>query len=244
MQFDEAGLIVGKVKWYWCAPGAKILPVANSFSSDNWTPVNNSTLGLGEVWNSPRSWRNGSLRVVPPGDGHICGGDISWFTEGCPSDAPPIPRTADGLAACCLTGGLLLGGSYKLRFGGGLLLSGSNDAAPPVATCQPWDAAGVASATLFRVSTGTFWTLAFSSPTQVIFYDPLTTPGTFGAVFNNAGGICTGGMPKTGGTVNHFGIISFATAFVSYNSSTHIGVWHTGTTISIYPNETFNLFLP
>jgi hypothetical protein len=124
MQFDVDGEIVAPVKWYWASPGAKLFPGANSFSSDNWITPSNSTLGLGEVWTSPRPWRNGSLTVVPPGDGHICGGDISWFTDGCPSDAPPIPRVPDGLAACCIAGGLLLGGSYKLRFGGGLLLGG------------------------------------------------------------------------------------------------------------------------
>jgi hypothetical protein len=202
MQFDLAGNIVGKVKWYWAAKGAKIFPYQNSFSSDNWITPSNSTLGLGEVWNSPRPWRNGSLLVVPPGDGHVCG-DISWFTDGCPSDAPPLPRSPSGLALCCSTGGLLLGGSWKRRFGGGLLLSGDYTL-PPI--CQGWNGTGTATRHVLNTSTFLQWFVVSTSSPSTLFQDFSAPFGHAQITAQNTSPLCTPTQLSTKLTIANIGV--------------------------------------
>lgn len=240
MQFDLAGEIVGKVKWYWAAKGAKIFPYQNSFSSDNWITPSNSTLGLGEVWTSPRPWRNGSLLVVPPGDGHVCG-DISWFTDGCPSDAAPLQRSPSGLALCCSTGGLLLGGDYKLRFGGGLLLSG--DYSIPAPLCQPFYTAHSGSATLRRESTGGLWTFTGFFGGSYFFHDPIL--GSFyEIVLASLGTACIPGFAAAGSVVQVPPSSTARMTFVSYDLTTNIGKWKVPLTFPMYAGEIFDFFCP
>lgn len=237
MQFDLAGTIVGKVKWYWCRPGAKVFPYQNSFSSDNWITPANSTLGLGEVWNSPRPWRNGSILVVPPGDGHVCG-DISWFTDGCPSDAPPLPRSPSGLALCCSTGGLLLGGGYRRRFGGGILLGG--DYIAPTTTCQPF----VVGQTyrLFDTTEGVYWTLDSGGSSGWRWEDPLNTLVKYDFL-PNAIGTCPGVPGHASSSCEILISGGFRVVnIVSFNVLTNTGTWQViGTAPGGYADRIFTV---
>lgn len=243
MQFDTAGEIIAPVQWYWCKPGAKLFPNRNSFSSDIWTEVNYSTTGLGELWTSIPEWRNGSLPFIPPGDGHVCG-DISWFSDGCPSDAPPLPRSVFGIAGCCSDGGLIIGGDYKIRYGGGLLLSGDYTYVPPVIHCQPWNSASATISTVLRVSTGTYWNFFSYSGGLLVFTDPLL-PITISAMeLASAGGSCYGGQPNTAWSWISNGTTAYAMQFRSYDLATRTGIWQMQGTAPHYPNEFFQFYMP
>jgi len=244
MQFDEAGLIVHKVRWYWCEPGAKLFPGRNSFSSDNWSPINNSTLGLGEVWNSPRPWSNGSLSVPPPpGDGHVCG-DLSWFSEGCPSDAPPLPRSPSGLATCCSTGGIVISGGYKYLFGGGLALGGDYIYTPPPA-CQPYNPAHYSSTTFTQQTGSLLWHQFGSGPTNIFAYDPaFGVLGPSSVVISSNGVICSSSLQ---GTVvfYYYTTTGFVGAMTlqSYNSTTHVGTYKMPATSPNYAGQLFDFYM-
>lgn len=99
MQFDEAGQIVVPVRWYFCAPGAKTLPNGTLFYSKNWDTASAGwPPGPGEVWGD-RTYSKGQRPTPLRGNGNYCGPD-SWYTDGCPSSAPPL-QLVGGIPACC-----------------------------------------------------------------------------------------------------------------------------------------------
>lgn len=139
MQFDDAGQVVAKVRWFFAADDAKDFDGPHLFGSTNWSTQSLPTLGIGEVWDSDRKWSNGQRPAGANGTGRVCG-PLDWFVNGCPSDAPPLTVTPTGLAQCCVgSPGLLIGGtSVRLskrivQLHGGLLLGGSS-----LTACMPF----------------------------------------------------------------------------------------------------------
>lgn len=98
--WDNAKTKSSEVIWYWAEPGAEFLRSPNLFTSETWDTVHWYCPGAGEDDLSNPTYYNGLNQWGFAGQGKVCG-DLSWFAEGCPSDAPPLPRNADGSPACC-----------------------------------------------------------------------------------------------------------------------------------------------
>lgn len=151
MQFDTAGQIIRRVRWYWADAGAEFFPVRHQFGSQNYSQTGVVLTGLGERWDSERLGRNGSIEGIRQGVGSFCG-PLSWYQEGCPSDAPSLELGPLGVPLCCNprqgayagatssvrlyppnTGGVSAGGNSTLRYGdgtfGGILTGGSSSLA-------------------------------------------------------------------------------------------------------------------
>lgn len=107
---------VQAVKWYFCDPAAQPFPTSHRFGSLNYLSPPTPDSGVGEVIGYPRPWRNGSRPPDADGAGHFCG-QLEWFQNGAPKDAPRLQRRVDGLAVCC-TPGVKRGGDVD--GGGGL----------------------------------------------------------------------------------------------------------------------------
>lgn len=90
--------------WYFVPDDTPFFDGEHIFSSETWDPVHWWTPGAGEDYLTKPSYYNGAPLGPFRGDGHVCG-QKSWFRDGCPSDAPAIPRRADGLPACCFGSG-------------------------------------------------------------------------------------------------------------------------------------------
>jgi len=99
MQFDDAGVIKRRVKWFFAAPGAKHVPGGTVFSSSNYGDLAGGQLGPGEDWTADRPWRDGSRPQGLDGDKNVCGPE-DWFHVGTPSDAP-TPAFVGPIAPCC-----------------------------------------------------------------------------------------------------------------------------------------------
>ena len=111
--WDQARTKKSTIIWYWCEPDAKIFPGPNLFTSETWDTVHWYGGPIGEDWASERAYYKGNAPGPFTGQGAFCG-QLDWFANGCPSDAPPIPRTDGGLARCCFPGGLR--GAYYLSY--------------------------------------------------------------------------------------------------------------------------------
>lgn len=248
MQFDQAGQIVRRVRWYFVEPGTEWLPVPHQFGSMNWAPQGLIGLGIGERWDSTRPWRDGAIDWPLTEPIHLCG-DNSWWNDGCPSTAPDLPRTPSGRPACCAgEGGLLLGGSstWKLGFkgSGGLLLGGSSHVIVPL-HCQPYSPTHYGSATMTQQSTGGHWGQFGSGPSNIFFYDPVF--GILGPSFivcqSNAI-LCSGSLDGSF-VVYHYTTTGYVQPmlFQSYDPTTNIGVWKMPATSPNYPGQLFNFFM-
>jgi hypothetical protein len=101
MQFDQAGQIVKRVRWFFTAPGAKVFPVPSTFCSSNYELDRERPLGPGEVWNSTRPFSDGATPAGLTGQGSFCG-PLDWFVNGTPSDAAPL-NLVNGVPRCCVT---------------------------------------------------------------------------------------------------------------------------------------------
>lgn len=102
MWFDNERTRGDVVTWYFTPPGAQFLTVPNRYTSETWDTVHWWGEGAGEAWDHVPTYYKGT----PPGpftgtDGKLCG-QLEWFRDGMPQDAPPLPRRSDGLPACCL----------------------------------------------------------------------------------------------------------------------------------------------
>jgi hypothetical protein len=86
--------------WFFCQPGAKVLPIAHVFASQNWTPEGVHTdPPLGEVA-GPRKWTNGIPDTRFTGQ-HFCGSPEVWL-HGIPfAERPGLVLEPDGTPACC-----------------------------------------------------------------------------------------------------------------------------------------------
>jgi hypothetical protein len=117
-----------EIRWYECHPDAKELGFPSIIRPLDWQSHPYLYAGAkGEVFGAERTYRRNP--TVPGAYGQTVCGTRQDFAEGglYDPDAPPFPRTADGLALCCGTevGGVLWGGSARLpEFGAGGYLWG------------------------------------------------------------------------------------------------------------------------
>lgn len=99
MFFDKNQTLSAMVKWYWAPEGSKPLPFPHKFTSETWDTVHWFTDGIGEDPLSEPLYYSGAS--PGPFKGKSFCGPEEWWRNGCPSDAPPLPKNADGLPACC-----------------------------------------------------------------------------------------------------------------------------------------------
>lgn len=117
-----------EIYWYFCEPGAKPFPEMHRFASLNNASQNLIDTRPGEVLGAPRPWRDGSAPRFALGD-HFCG-PLEYFVHGQKVTAPPLERTRQDVADCCIRiqtggGGLLFDGRSIRGKRGGLLFDGS-----------------------------------------------------------------------------------------------------------------------
>jgi hypothetical protein len=244
MQFDEEGLITAQVQWYWCSDEAKYFHLPNAFCSGVWDEDPYSHVGIGET-NDPKNWRDGSFPIPVTGTDKVCGDPI-WFTEGCPSDAPPLPRNSSGLSTCCGPGGLVLGGHSVVTSayqGKGVLVLGGSNTIP--STCQPWYADFPFFYSLFSETTSTYWNLIFELSSIAEFENPLIS----GSVIRmEQQGLVT----ACNGNYNTIGVLTYSPPFsgtinlnfISFNVTTSIGRWQVPLTSLQYAGQFFDFYNP
>jgi hypothetical protein len=241
MQFDQAGLITAQVQWYWCQPEAKYFHLPNSFCSGSWDKISYSHVGIGETAD-PTTWRDGSFPIPVTGTDKVCG-DPTWFTEGCPSDAPPLPRNTSGLSTCCGPGGLVLGGHSVITSayqGRGVLVLGGSSVIPVL--CQPYYLTHLGTATATNSAHLGTWVNEFHSTSMIQFIE---TPNDVDALqLFNASPIPCGTATATtctlivvaGGPVQ-----TVSLTLVSYNTVTNTGVWSVPAGTRNYGGTTFSI---
>lgn len=129
MQFDQDANVIARVRWYFVPDDTPFFPGPQKFGSQylQWRDFDPG--GIGERWDSVRKRNDGTVPwpIQPPS---LCEHTpIEWFDEGAPSDAPPLPRTPLGQAACCApASGIFVGGKIRVRLlppmQGGLRIGG------------------------------------------------------------------------------------------------------------------------
>lgn len=100
MQFDDTGDLTAEIQWYFANDGAVSFPAFAQFGSKNWLRTGFDYVGPGEVWNATRSYSKGAAKFFAPGNGSFCG-QLDWWENGCPSDAPPISYSSQQIPVCC-----------------------------------------------------------------------------------------------------------------------------------------------
>jgi len=115
MQFDAAGEIVRKVRWYFVPDDTPSFPYPQKFGSQVWQWRGFDPGGIGELATSERVWSNGSISF-PIKKPRLCDHvPVEWFDEGCPSDTPDLKLNPLGQPVCCApASGLYVGGKYRL----------------------------------------------------------------------------------------------------------------------------------
>jgi len=100
MQFDQAGEIIRNITYYFAEASAVLFAGEHFYTSDNYNWREQPGIGIGERWDSARPWSNGKVPFFAPGTGSVCGSSTFW-SQGCPSNAPPITYSSDGVPTCC-----------------------------------------------------------------------------------------------------------------------------------------------
>lgn len=89
-----------RIRWYRCAPGAKLIGFAHHFGSEVWyggEPYE----GVGERPHEYSDWWDGAFPVPVSGLNSVCG-SLQVFVNGWPGRVPmSLPRFDNGLAVCC-----------------------------------------------------------------------------------------------------------------------------------------------
>lgn len=227
MQFDEAGTIVAEIVYYFAPDGAKTIEGENLYHSTNWDQTGDVSLGIGEVWNSPKGWVNGAMPCNFTGQHRRCG-KHSWWREGVPTGTPPLQMDANGCPLCCQppvvttsSGGILLGGAAAL--------------------CQPWHVfLPTNPRSITRLATGVVWPTVLNTTNAYKAQDPLNPTTSIGG---GALGSCLGfnsttlGITFVSGGTPGTSVMNLQT----WNPATNIGIWQCrpGTP---YPNEYFAFY--
>lgn len=117
MYFDQARSVVQVVDWYFVPDTFPFWDGENAFCSEVYDGVKWYGDPPGEDPLDARIYTKGHMPApFNPLAGRFCG-QRSWFTDGAPSDAPPVPRTPGGIPACCFPAGLT--GGYDLGYSPG-----------------------------------------------------------------------------------------------------------------------------
>ena len=96
-----------EVQWYHCEPDAAFFPGEHRFMSAIWDGagpngggIHLPFIGQGETDSSSYRYNQTEPTDKPSGQGPPCG-QLEWFRDGCPPDAPALLRNAEGVALCC-----------------------------------------------------------------------------------------------------------------------------------------------
>lgn len=103
MYWDNERTKSSLVKYYWAPEGAEFFPHPIIYTSETWDTCHWYAEGAGEDRMAGYSYYNGAIPGPFKGK-HSCG-PKEWWMNGCPSDAPPLPRNSQGLPACCFDRG-------------------------------------------------------------------------------------------------------------------------------------------
>jgi hypothetical protein len=100
------------IRWYFCDPGAKLLPFPSAFGSNVWEYPERDLAGVGEA-DRVRSFDSGHNRGFP---GLSFQGEPSWFANGIPAAEllNPIPLTLCGTRTQSAVGGVELDGEAHM----------------------------------------------------------------------------------------------------------------------------------
>jgi hypothetical protein len=92
--------VLTPVVWYWADPKGLVLPYATPFGSRIYDIEEFLEPPIGERYDSPRPWRNGS-KPYPLLAGGLCGSESQWFNG--PSAMDPLPPNYPGSdwPKCC-----------------------------------------------------------------------------------------------------------------------------------------------
>lgn len=99
--WDAARTRSSTIIWYRVPDTTPFFPGPHCFSSETYDTCHWFNPGAGEDYETGPTWYDGS----PPASfsaTSFCG-EPEWFADGAPSNAPPLPRDAAGLPACCAT---------------------------------------------------------------------------------------------------------------------------------------------
>lgn len=231
MQFDNLGLVVAPVRWYFAPPGALPMPFNTPFGTSNWLVSGTEPdPGPGELLTTDRAWNNGATPSWAVGTGKYCGPD-DWWQNGSPPDAPPVILDPTGQPTCCIS--RLVDTepvAYKWRaktFG-----------------CAPWNSHLVpAGVQVFNLTTSTAWTLDVNTTSSLRARDPAHTSNFVSAAslgscqgFTGMSATITftfGGTPQTG-----------ALKLLSWNPVNGRSVWQVPTTFFLYGGQYFAITRP
>lgn len=231
MQFDDAGLLTARVRWYRAPPNAVYLPFPHLFGSNRWQPaLFTDQQGPGEVPETNPTYDKGATPSWATGSGRFCGSQ-DWWQNGTPSNAPPVVLGPDGQPSCCVSSYIDLEPvRYKWRaktFG-----------------CMPWRAFGPPAGVAVRnLTTSTTWTLDVNTTTALRARDPAHTSNFVSAAalgscqgFDGTSASITftfGGLPQTGNL-----------KLLSWNPVNGRSVWQVPTTFQIYGGQFFAITRP
>lgn len=230
MQFDQAGLVVAPVTYYFAPPGAKFFPVPHAFCSANWVENSLAGPGVGELPTSARTYSNGALPAPFTGQGPPCA-PLDWWTNGVPSDAPPLTYDDRGLPTCCQipvtvedTQAVTAGCGYQL--------------------CNSWNLTTTPTRTLTRLSNGEVWVTVVSTNVEEIWHG-VQFPGDLMETSTGSGN-CNGyGNVTLQMRQNaRFPTGVYTLRLISYDLATTTGLWQVLPTAMYYSGEYFTLKSP
>lgn len=127
MQFDQAGTIIRRIRYYFAPSGADVFDGPHYFVSDNYNRSGRIFLGPGERWDAVRTYTKGFPGAPFSGTGSFCG-PADWWQNGAPSDAPDLMPGEFGIPVCCA---LPVPGQVGIQVG----------IQPGVPLCQPFSIA-------------------------------------------------------------------------------------------------------
>lgn len=232
MQFDVAGTLFAPVKWYVAPPGAIPMPGPHLFCADIWNDQGRIDLGPGVYWQQIPTWSNGALPAPFSGQGPPCG-QLDWWTNGVPSDAPPLDLDARGVPLCCHVP-VIDTDEQPIHFKAGQVL------------CQSWHIFGPPTRTLKQLSTGQLWVSTTHTTTAQAWHgvtfpaDTVTTSGATGTGCFGFGN--TGAMSLRNNSRAPVG--TYAMTLRTYNPATKVGVWQVASTAPYYTGEFFEFTNP
>jgi hypothetical protein len=120
----QGSAAVEKIRWYFAAEGAKLLPFPSAFGSHVWEYVEPELLGVGEA-DRLRSFDKGGNRGYP---GLAFQGLPEWYLTGLPAAelGQPVPLLICGRFNLWATGGVAIDGEATLAFSAGIAAAGGS----------------------------------------------------------------------------------------------------------------------
>lgn len=229
MQFDEAGLWIAPVRFYFANDNAQVFPGAHLFGTDYFESHVDCNVGPGLRWDSERIYDKGAPVSGITGQGPPCG-SLDWWQNGVPSDAPSLAMDAQGRSLCCRP-----------------VNSDFMETGPAVGfsrqECQTWRVFGPPNRTLTDLTAGVSWNRILNTTTAVIFRNPTTFSDTMRI---NWHGFTCGPYAQTTPPTLVFGSPhpNAVCGFLTYHPGTFRGLYQAPATAFHYANHIFAFVNP